>query len=237
MALAIAKMARVLIAAVNGTLGVLKAPKAFAPSTKRIVYRSKAVMVVITSSSASIMDLNKLNNGTGYTYTEDDWSPTTLEAGLLDPRAPKKFPEKAAWDFVKQEKPNFDITSVNPPLLFGPAKLYISLLSSLNTSNEVGIHRTKTGSMPNTIVQRVLYFIEGQVKNGAPPKGVYLWVDVGKPEERGSWSPRATSQTRRLLMLSARTPYSLTPDWEKGEPNGGYPQDCARPIMQGANGF
>jgi len=35
-------------------------------------------------------------------------------------RASKTFAERAAWDFVKNEKPNFSLATINPPMVFGP---------------------------------------------------------------------------------------------------------------------
>jgi nucleoside-diphosphate-sugar epimerase len=47
----------------------------------------------------------------GHIYSEEDWNPITLEEAYLNPsngyRASKKYAEKAAWEFVEKEKPNF----------------------------------------------------------------------------------------------------------------------------------
>jgi nucleoside-diphosphate-sugar epimerase len=87
--------------AILGTTGVLKAIKKNAPTVKH---------VVITSSFASILDASK-GNYPGHTYSEKDWNPITLEEADLNPaygyRASKTFAEKAAWEFVEKEKPNF----------------------------------------------------------------------------------------------------------------------------------
>ena len=34
--------------------------------------------------------------------------------------ASKAFAEKAAWDFVEKEKPNFSLSTIQPSLVFGP---------------------------------------------------------------------------------------------------------------------
>lgn len=75
--------------------------------------------------------------------------------------ASKTFAEKAAWDFVEKEKPNFSIATINPPLVFGPVVHYLASLEALNTSN-----------------QRIRNFIEGKAKEEVPATGAYLWVDV-----------------------------------------------------------
>jgi nucleoside-diphosphate-sugar epimerase len=61
--------------AIIGTTGVLKAIKKYAPSVKR---------VVVTSSFASIVDAGK-GNAAGYTYSEEDWNPVTLEEAVQNP--------------------------------------------------------------------------------------------------------------------------------------------------------
>lgn len=71
------------------------------------------------------------------------------------------FAEKAAWDFVEKEKPNFDIATINPPLVFGPIVHYLNSLEALNTSN-----------------QRLRNIIQGHFKSQIPPTGIFLWVDV-----------------------------------------------------------
>jgi len=141
--------------AINGTKGVLSAIKKNAPSVTR---------VVITSSFASIVDANK-GNAPGYVYSEKDWNPVTEEQAVKDPstgyRASKTFAEKAAWDFVEKEEPNFTVATICPPLVLGPIVHYLNDLSALNTSN-----------------QRVRNLITGQNKDSIPDTGVYLWTDV-----------------------------------------------------------
>jgi nucleoside-diphosphate-sugar epimerase len=39
---------------------------------------------------------------------------------MMGYRASKTFAENAAWEFVKNEKPNFTISTINPPMVFGP---------------------------------------------------------------------------------------------------------------------
>ncbi|KAJ5032932.1 uncharacterized protein L3040_009521 [Drepanopeziza brunnea f. sp. 'multigermtubi'] len=142
--------------AINGTKGVLSAIKKNAPSVKR---------VVITSSFASIINAAKGNSWTEHTYTEADWNPITLSEAVQNPsngyRASKTFAEKAAWDFVEKEKPNFTLATMCPPLVLGPIVHYLNDLSALNTSN-----------------QRVRNLITGQNKQEIPDTGTFLWTDV-----------------------------------------------------------
>jgi nucleoside-diphosphate-sugar epimerase len=139
--------------AVSGTTGILEAVKAKAPTVKR---------VVITSSFAAIVDPKK---PLSYKYTEADWDPITekeaRQNALSAYRASKTFAEKAAWDFVQREKPNFQLTTCNPPLVLGPIVHYLNSLDALNTSN-----------------LRIRDLITGAAKEKCPPTGNYLWVDV-----------------------------------------------------------
>ncbi|CAP99337.1 methylglyoxal reductase (NADPH-dependent) gre2 [Penicillium rubens] len=137
--------------AIKGTTGILKAIKEYAPTVKR---------VVITSSFAAIV------NGKQHpkVYSEKEWNPVTWEEAMDHSqvyRGSKTFAEKAAWTFIEKEKPNFDIATINPPLVFGPIVHYLNSLESLNTSN-----------------QRLRNLIQGQMKEKIAPTGTFLWVDV-----------------------------------------------------------
>ena len=93
--------------AINGTTGILKAVKAHAPTVKSIV---------ITSSFAAIVNPN-LPPASAHTYSEKDWNPITPDEASQNPsngyRGSKTLAEKAAWDFVEKEKPNFTISTVS----------------------------------------------------------------------------------------------------------------------------
>lgn len=144
--------------AVNGTTGILHAIAKSAPTVKR---------VVITSSFAAILDASRASDPTA-TFSEKSWNPVTIDDIHKDPstayRASKTLAEKAAWEFVKTNKVNFDIVTVNPPLVFGPVVHHLASLSSINTSNE-----------------RLVALAEGKWKNAEntiPETGVFAWVDV-----------------------------------------------------------
>lgn len=139
--------------AVKGTTGILKSIKAYAPTVKR---------VVITSSSAAV--LNPPNHRE--VYDETSWSEITWEEGVQEMtktyRASKKFAEKAAWDFVANEKPNFDIATINNTYTFGPIQRSLPDLEAMNTSN----HRIRD------IVQGKM---RDEISSTAP---VWTFVDV-----------------------------------------------------------
>jgi nucleoside-diphosphate-sugar epimerase len=138
--------------AIIETTGILKAIKANAPSVKR---------VAITSSFAAIANLKSHAK----VYSEAVWNPITMEEALSDDtlayRGSKTFAEKAAWDFVEKEKPNFQITTLNPPLVFGPIVHYLNSLDAINTSN-----------------QRIRDMIQGKMRHSLTPTGTFMWTDV-----------------------------------------------------------
>lgn len=136
--------------AVNGTTSVLKSIQKNNPNVKR---------VVITSSFAAIDDLDQ-GTRPGYIYSEKDWNPITYEVasdkntpGGVAYCASKTFAERAAFDFVEKNAPNFAVTSVCPPMVYGPAKHSVSSLSNLNSSS-ADIYRLMNGSeksVPDTV--------------------------------------------------------------------------------------
>ncbi|KAI0602331.1 NAD dependent epimerase/dehydratase [Biscogniauxia sp. FL1348] len=142
--------------AIKGTTSILEAVKKYAPTVKRIV---------ITSSFASILSTEALQNPKKV-FSEADWNPDTYEDGLngtkaIAYRVSKTVAERTGWDFVEREKPNFDLATICPPLVFGPVVHHLNSLSAINTSNE-----------------RFVQLIQGKWKSEIPPTGVYLWVDV-----------------------------------------------------------
>jgi nucleoside-diphosphate-sugar epimerase len=97
---------------------------------------------------------------------EKDWNPITWDEALKTDqhitgyRASKTFAEKAAWDFLDEKKPHFDIITIQPPLVFGPYEHDVTL-ETLNESNSQIWRIISSG--PDAIV---------------PPTAVFRWVDV-----------------------------------------------------------
>ena len=118
--------------AVQGTINVLSAC-AESGSVKK---------VVLTSSIAAIScGLCGHPNRSGYTYSEEDWSP---ETGCLPYERSKLLAERAAWDFVKElpDEKKFDLVVVNPAFVQGPV-----LTSSAGTSVDI-MKRLLMGDLP-----------------------------------------------------------------------------------------
>ncbi|KAH8685714.1 putative cinnamoyl-CoA reductase [Tricladium varicosporioides] len=172
--------------AINGTLEVLKSVQQHNPDVKRIV---------ITSSFASVVDVFQ-GGRPGYTYTEADWNPTTYEIaakkdtpGEVSYCASKTFAEKAAFDFVNDNKPNFDVTTICPPMVYGPSSAYLPDLKHLNTSS-ADIYRFTNGS-----------------EKTVPDTAFFAFVDVrdlGEAHVRAYELPEAARQ-RYLCAASGYT--------------------------------
>lgn len=126
--------------AVNGVKNALSAIKQFGPQIKN---------VVLTSSVAAYVSGEQVNDPK-VLINEKSWDPITPEE-VVDASsgyyASKTFGEKAAWDFVKAEKPNFKFTSVSPVFITGPQAYESEVKDVLRTTGQYvkGILDTKPG--------------------------------------------------------------------------------------------
>ncbi len=163
--------------AVKGTLNVLSACRA-ADSVKR---------VIVTSSGAAITD----EPIEGHRFTEADWN----EKSSLTRNAyyySKVKAEKAAWDFVESGEPGFDLVTMNPFLICGPA-----FNDVLNTSNSV-ISQLMNGDFP-AVVDLSWAFVD--VRDVAEAHVLAM----EKPEASGRYllSVGTLSQTELIERLKA----------------------------------
>ncbi|KAF6810811.1 NAD dependent epimerase/dehydratase [Colletotrichum plurivorum] len=143
-----------IIPAINGVKSILSAA-ASNPKIKR---------VVVTSSFASVLDANR-KAPPYFTYTGDDWNPLTYEeaaapetSAVVAYRGSKKFAELAAWDFVEEKKPHFDLVALCPPMTFGPVVHPIADVGKLNESNAM-LWRIAAGAGPLPMA-RVPFWID-----------------------------------------------------------------------------
>lgn len=139
--------------ALLGTTNILRAAQRDAPQVRR---------VILTSSIAAMLDVT---NPTA-TFSEKTWHPCDMEAIKQGPgRAymlAKALAERAAWDYVADKKPNFDLVTVNPPLVLGPVLGHLVSADSMNVSN-----------------QSLADMMSGKWKEQIPPAGpVNICVDV-----------------------------------------------------------
>lgn len=125
----------------TGTVSILQAIKKYNPRVK---------CVVLTASFLCIVDHNK-GLRPGYTYTEADWNPMTIEEAYtagptIAYSVSKMIAERAAWDFVETEKPDFSIVTIQPPMVYGPLRHNVDSMDELNTSS-ADIYRLFNGSL------------------------------------------------------------------------------------------
>ncbi|KAG2734929.1 hypothetical protein G9P44_001143 [Scheffersomyces stipitis] len=120
----------VLIPAIEGTRNALQSVHEHAPQVKR---------VVITSSAVTLSNFSDVSDPK-FKANEDLWYGVTYEEGSKDPSiaytASKVFAEKAAWEFVETNKPNFSLSTILPPYVFGPQAQDESAKGQLNISAE-----------------------------------------------------------------------------------------------------
>ncbi|KAF6805561.1 NAD dependent epimerase/dehydratase [Colletotrichum sojae] len=155
--------------AINGTVEVLRAAHRVAPSVKRVVVTSSTAAVVDTSAPP-VTSPPKI-------YTEKDWLETSREAvesavaaGTAVPALPyvasKTLAERAAWAFVAETKPSFDLATINPPMVYGP----VHSASSLKSPADLG--------QSNFMLYSSLLSPELTEASPVPPELMHLYVDV-----------------------------------------------------------
>ncbi|KAL7931334.1 hypothetical protein V8C35DRAFT_329620 [Trichoderma chlorosporum] len=114
--------------AIRGTTSVLEAAQKYNPSISNIV---------VTSSFASVLDPMQ-GQRPGYVYKEADWNPITVEQANSNPvmayLASKTFAERAVFDYVEANKPNFTVATLCPPMVYGPIVHSVANVQALNTS-------------------------------------------------------------------------------------------------------
>lgn len=137
-----------LLPTVEGTLNLLRAIKRYAnDSVKNVIY---------TSSLSACWNLDKVEDKSlvidESTWNSYEWEDINDDNRYLAYSVAKKKAEKAAWDFLENEKPFFKLTTIVPPFVFGPqrfdwkakenvlsgsAEIILSLLSSGSTLQDL----------------------------------------------------------------------------------------------------
>lgn len=123
----------------------------------------KVKRVVITSSFAAVLDAGR-KAPPRFTYTAEDWNPLSYEevvaegtSAVVAYRGSKKFAELAAWEYIKERKPSFDIVTLCPPMTFGPIAHPVEKLEDLNESNAMLWQVASGRAMP---VARVPFWVD-----------------------------------------------------------------------------
>lgn len=128
--------------AVQGTISILKSAQK-SPSVKR---------VVITSSVTSVKDPREA----GHVYTEEDWNHGVVQhvkqhgvdaSPFAKYGASKMLAESAAWDWLKENKVDYDVVFMLPAFLFGP--VLSETTSEIGGSNYVLLGNLKQAALSN----------------------------------------------------------------------------------------
>lgn len=122
--------AELVLPATNGVLNVMRA--AAENNVKRVV--------VVSSSSAILYGKNK--NELNKILNENDWTDETNLKDTTPYFRSKTIAEKAAWNFIKQNNSNLELTTVLPGVILGPV-----LENDFGTSANV-IIKILNNSMP-----------------------------------------------------------------------------------------
>ncbi|KAF9529905.1 D-lactaldehyde dehydrogenase [Crepidotus variabilis] len=118
--------------AVQGTVGMLRSALKAGSQIKRIVITSSVAAIINPTTEPRV-------------WNEDDWNTSAAEeferlgaatSSITLYRLSKTLAEQAAWDFYKKYKSqlSWDLTMINPSLVFGPPIQDLKSPSALNTS-------------------------------------------------------------------------------------------------------
>ncbi|KAJ3580226.1 hypothetical protein NPX13_g337 [Xylaria arbuscula] len=120
----------IIIPAIQGVHSILEASSS--SSIKRIV---------LTSSFGAVLDMGRPES-TPWTYSSQDWNPITYAAASVPNATPqdayrgsKTLAEQAAWHFIEERKPAFDLVTLCPSMVFGPLATKPQSAGELNESN------------------------------------------------------------------------------------------------------
>ena len=131
--------AEIIDTAVTSTTNILRSAGKQA-SIRRVIY---------ISSLAAVRHLGSKPQP-GHRWTDADWNPIARETAysttvpIVAYFASKTFAERAAWAFVKQQRPSFDLVTFAFPAVFGPALIRPTTADDLPSSLKF-IHRAMEG--------------------------------------------------------------------------------------------
>lgn len=177
----------IIFPAINGTKNALSAIKKYGSHIKR---------VVVTSSALAHINL------ADPVITEESWNPITWEEakqnGQTGYRGSKTFAEKEAWDFVKNEKVGFDLTTVSPSVVFGPQAFDENVKGTLNHPAKIVDSLLKLNP-ESTIPAIASHFVD--VRDAAKAHLVAFELDSTKSQRLIVSSGKFTSQATLDIIL------------------------------------
>ena len=123
------------VPAVEGTKNILQAAHKYGPNIKKFIY---------TSSIAAAVNLGLPSEN--QTLTEESWNPISDDPEELDKSwnnaysASKTYAERAVWKFKEDVKPQFSVSTILFPIVYGPPihdVTYEALGSSISTAKQI----------------------------------------------------------------------------------------------------
>ncbi|KAI1637000.1 dihydroflavonol-4-reductase [Biscogniauxia mediterranea] len=123
--------------------------------------------VVMTSSFGAVLDMTK-EESLPWTYSSQSWNPISYGEASAPSATPqdayrgsKTYAEKEAWKFISEKKPQFDLVTLCPSMVFGPLADSPSSAQELNESNKL-LWRVASGGSSQSL----------------PPCRFNFWIDV-----------------------------------------------------------
>jgi nucleoside-diphosphate-sugar epimerase len=96
--------------------------------------------VVITGSLSSVINTSKGLNP-GVVYSETDWNPIDIETSMGDPQnldpLSKTMAEQAAWMWYRSSDPPWKMSTICPPVIYGPLSPSASLVNLERSTLEI----------------------------------------------------------------------------------------------------
>jgi nucleoside-diphosphate-sugar epimerase len=103
--------------AVNGALGILKSAQKFGPTVQRVVLTSSTMSINGGDATPPALLDETLWNESSPAHVKAEGKKSSPWATYA---ASKTLAEKAAWDYVKANKTNFDLVAILPSFNWGP---------------------------------------------------------------------------------------------------------------------
>ncbi|GIK00976.1 hypothetical protein Aspvir_005006 [Aspergillus viridinutans] len=123
--------------AIKGTTEILKSAHKYGDTSLR--------RFVLLGSAVSVLNSFEDITHEGHPYNKNDWNPVTTQQAInqkdtvLGYNVSKTQSEKTAWEFMKNNRPNFDLAPINPDIITGLMSHPISGPSSINETNHFTI--------------------------------------------------------------------------------------------------
>ncbi|PYI00172.1 NAD(P)-binding protein [Aspergillus ellipticus CBS 707.79] len=138
---------------------------------------------VLLGSAVSVLDSFEDLGCEGRPYTEKDWNPVSAQQAI-----DRKDTVLGYNDFMQTNKPNFDLTVINPDIITGPMIHPISGTGSINETNHFAIASFIDGTNPKVEDVRFPFYHFVDVR------------DVARSHIGALTSPAAGGQ--RILLIS-----------------------------------